>query len=720
MDAESEQKQDAITDASTVIVENGEEIVKVNSMHVPNGTDPQKYLNGPDQIIPADSYISCSPGGYVKLRIGSRGPSAEPPVSVPGLLNRMAIRYPNEAALATKKNDGKWHKLTYKQYQVNVRTIAKAFLKLGLERYHSVCILGFNSEQWYIADLAAIHAGGYAAGIYTTNSAEACFHCLETSRANICAVQDKKQLEKILSIQSRLKHLKAIVQWEGPVDTSVPGVYSWEQLMEMGSKEPDTQLDNVLKTIAVNECCTLVYTSGTVGPPKAVMLSHDNLIWDTYTVGERLRDIRPTNERLISYLPLSHVAAQVVDIYITLANAVTVYFAQPDALKGSLIETLKEVRPTRFLGVPRVWEKMYEKIMAVGASSGGLKKSIAVWAKEKGTQHHLARMNGAFSADMRGLPIDFTLCEMINYWQEGTSCGYKLAKSLVFNKVRDNLGLDKCLTFVTAAAPLSPDIKKFFMSLDIPIVDAFGMSEAAGAHTLSVYPRFRLDSSGEVLDGTETKFEGSASINGPGEILMRGRHVFMGYLNDEEKTKAALDDEGWLHSGDVGRLDSQNQLYITGRIKEILITAGGENIAPVLIEQVVQSELLHVGYAVLVGDRRKFLSILLTLKAKVNSAGDPLDELDTEARKWVASLGSKATTVSEIVRTKDPAVYKAIEDGLARANKQAISNAQKIQKFAILPADFSMNTGELGPTLKIKRNVVYEKYKDIIEGFYKE
>ncbi|XP_026493767.1 long-chain-fatty-acid--CoA ligase ACSBG2 isoform X2 [Vanessa tameamea] len=698
MDADSEQKNGTIPAAPTEIcVENGEDIVKVSNMQVPNGIDHQKYLNGPDQIIPCDNYISCGPGEYVKIRMGSRGPAAEPPVSVPGLLNRIVARYPNDTALATKK-DGKWHKITYKQYQDRIRTIAKGFLKLGLERFHSVCILGFNSEQWFIADLAAIHAGGYAAGIYTTNSAEACFHCLETSRANICAVQDKKQLDKILSIQSRLKHLKAIVQWEGPVDTSIPGVYSWEQVMEMGSKEPDTQLNNILKSISVNECCTLVYTSGTVGQPKAVMLSHDNLTWDAYTISERVRDLRPTYDCLVSFLPLSHVAAQVVDIYTTLTNAVTVYFAQPDALKGTLVETLKEVRPTRFLAVPRVWEKMHEKIMAVGASSGSMKRYIATWAKDKGTQYHLARING----------------------QDGTTCGYKMAKSLVFSKVRDNLGLDRCTTFVTAAAPLSPDIKKFFMSLDIPIMDAFGMSEAAGAHSLSIYPKFKLDSSGEILDGTETKFDGSTSINGPGEIFMRGRHVFMGYLNDEEKTRATVDDEGWLHSGDVGRLDSNNLLYITGRIKELLITAGGENIAPVLIEQTVQSELLHVGYAVLIGDKRKFLSILLTLKAKVNGNGDALDELDNETRKWVANLGSKATTISEIIRTKDPLVHKAIEEGIARANKHAISNAQKIQKFAILPADFSLNSGELGPTLKIKRNVVYEKYKDIIEGFYKE
>nr|XP_021188772.2 long-chain-fatty-acid--CoA ligase ACSBG2 isoform X2 [Helicoverpa armigera] len=684
---------------TTVIVENGEEIVKVTKMQVPNGISHGKHLNGPDQVVPSDSFTNSTPGGYVKLHLQARGVSAEPPISVPGLLNRTVARYPDATALATKKADGKWHKITYKVYQERVRTVAKAFIKLGLERHHSVCILGFNSEQWFVADLAAIHAGGYAAGIYTTNSADACYHCLLSSRANICAVQDKKQLDKILSIRSKLPHLKALIQWEGTVDTSVPGVYSWDQVMEMGAKESNAQLDSVLKTIAVNECCTLVYTSGTVGPPKAVMLSHDNLTWDAHSISERVADLQPTHDRIISFLPLSHVAAQVVDIYTTLSNAIPVFFAQPDALKGSLVETLKEVRPTRFLGVPRVWEKMYEKIMAVGASSGYIKKQIAMCAKDKGLKYHLARINGL----------------------EGSSFGYKMAKSLVFSKVHDSLGLDQCTTFVTAAAPLSPDIKKFFLSLDVPIVDAFGMSEASGAHTLSIYPKFSLDSAGALLDGTETMFGGSVSPNGPGEIMMRGRHVFMGYLNDEAKTKEAIDDEGWLHSGDIGRVDSNGLLYITGRIKELLITAGGENVAPVLIEQAVQAELLHVGYAVLIGDRRKFLSVLLTLKAKVNSeTSEATDDLDNETRKWVASLGSKATKISEIVNTKDAAVYKAIEEGITRANKHAISNAQKIQKFAILPKDFSVHSGELGPTLKIKRNVVYEKYKDIIEDFYKE
>ncbi|CAH2989358.1 unnamed protein product [Chilo suppressalis] len=566
--------------------------VEVHKTQPANGIQRNTFMNGPDQVVPSSDYTVWAPDAAVKLRIAPRGLAAEPPLSVPGLLTRMATRYPDLYALCSKKKDGKWHKITYKQYRERVRTVAKGFLKLGLERYHSVCIIGFNSEPWFLSDLAAIHAGGFAAGIYTTNSAEACFHCLSSSRANICTVQDKKQLDKVLSVRSRLPHLKAIVQWEGNVDTSIPGVYSWDQLIEMGTKESDAALNNVLKNIAVNECCTLVYTSGTVGPPKAVMLSHDNLIWDAHSIATRVGDMQPDLERMVSFLPLSHVAAQVVDIYTAMTKGISIYFAQPDALKGSLVETLREVRPTRFLAVPRVFEKMHEKIVAVGASRGAITRYIAGLARSATLNYHTARING----------------------YEGSSFGYKLAKSFVISKALDALGLDQCKLFVSSAAPISPEIKKFFLSLDMPIVEAFGMSEMAGAHALSIYPKMKLDSVGELLEGTETRFDGSVSPNGPGEICMRGRHLMMGYLNDKEKTKDTIDEEGWIHSGDIGRVDEHDLLYVTGRIKELLITAGGENIAPVPIEQVVQAELRHISYAVLIGDKRKFLSMLITIK----------------------------------------------------------------------------------------------------------
>jgi long-chain-fatty-acid--CoA ligase ACSBG len=569
----------------------------------------------------------------------------------------------------------------------------EAHQELKSWRHHSVCILGFNSPEWFIADLAAIFAGGVAVGIYTTNSSEACFHCANQSKANIIVVQDQKQLDKILAIKSRLPHLKAIVQYEG--EPTSPGVVSWEDLMIIGRDQGDEELDRILKTLAVNECCTLVFTSGTVGKPKAVMLSHDNLTWDAVSISQRL-DIKKGEEIIVSYLPLSHVAAQVVDIYLVMLNAACIYFADPNALKGSLINTLQEAQPTKFLGVPRVWEKMHEKMMQIAAQNTGIKKALSSWAKNQALQHHLNRMKGINS----------------NSW------GYCLASSVIFKKIKQALGLNRCTTFASAAAPLASDIKKYFLSIDLPIMEAFGMSEASGAHTLCTIDSFGLDTIGTALPGMRTK-----TVNcedGQGELCMNGRHVFMGYLNDQEKTQETIDSEGWLHSGDLGRIDDKNFIYITGRLKELIITAGGENVAPVPIEQLVKAELPHVSNAFLVGDTRKFLSVLVTFKTDVEpETGRPLDTLLESVQDWLKGLGCPAKTVSEILAAgPDPKLRKALDEGIDRVNLQAISNAQRIQKWSILPVDFSVATGELGPTMKVKRNIVTTKYADIIEKMY--
>ncbi|KRT79624.1 AMP-binding protein, partial [Oryctes borbonicus] len=579
-----------------------------------NGTD--SYRNGPNQIIPADNIYTTEADGRVKLHIPEYGKAIEknPPISVPGLLSRTVERYPDAIALCNKLPNGKWNKITYREYQQQVRIVAKAFIHLGLEMYHSVCILGFNSPEWFISDLAAIHAGGFAAGIYTTNSVEACLHSALSSRANIIVVQDDKQLEKIIQIRDQLPDLKVIVQYED-CKNNIDGVISWSRLLQVGREQSDARLDDILKSIAVNECCTLVYTSGTVGNPKAVMLSHDNLTWDAIAISERL-DLKEGAEVLVSYLPLSHVAAQVVDIYITMLVACTVYFADANALKGSLINTLKEVHPTRFLGVPRVWEKMHEKMMQVAASGGPLRKAIASWAKNNSLQHYMDKMNGINS----------------NSW------GYSVASSVIFKKVKDAIGLTKCKTFVSAAAPLSADIKKYFFSIDLPIMEAFGMSEASGAHTLGVLEAFGFDTIGPTIPGMQTKIH-EPDKDGNGEICMFGRHVFMGYLGEQEKTQDALDKEGWLHSGDIGRIDNKGLVYITGRLKELLITAGGENVPPVPIEQTVKTELMNISNCVLIGDRKKFLSLLVTLKTDVDvNTGMPLDTLTPEVKTWLKQL----------------------------------------------------------------------------------
>lgn len=287
---------------------------------------------------------------------------------------------------------------------------------------------------------------GVIAGVYTTNSVDSCFHVLESSRANIVVVDDPKQMEKIRGIKDKLPHLKAIVQTQPPFAQYIrqaDGYWRWNELEDMNTDDVETEYRRRLSSIAANECCCLVYTSGTVGKPKGVMLSHDNFTWDAYCFTVHLENLQMGKESLVSFLPLSHVAAQIVDIYTVMTIAGTVYFADKDAMKGSLIKTLTEVRPTHFLAVPRIYEKLHEKMLQLASQSGALKRMIGAWAKNVTLQHHLDRMAG----------------------RPSNSVQYKLAKKLFLTKVKQALGFDRTKNFVTGAAPLNIETKKFFLSL---------------------------------------------------------------------------------------------------------------------------------------------------------------------------------------------------------------------------------------------------------------
>jgi long-chain-fatty-acid--CoA ligase ACSBG len=577
--------------------------------------DGKTYTKGPDQILPTTAVYTWHPDGATRVsKMGSGEMSEREPMSVPSLLIRAATRAPERTALAVKRN-GDWQKWSYKQYLADVRTAAKGFIALGLEKYHSVCILGFNTPEWFISDLATIFAGGFAAGIYTTNSAEACAYCAIDSKANIFVVEDDKQLEKVLAIRSQLPYLKAIIQYTG--EPTVPGVLSWSKLMMLGEQQSDVELESRLKSIAINQCCTLIYTSGTTGNPKGVMLSHDNMTWTAH-VNARLCNFRDFVEEYISFLPLSHVAAQMADIYCPLTCSASVYFGDKNALKGSLIDTMKEIKPTKFLAVPRVWEKMYEKMMEIGRSVGPVKKSIATWAKSKGLDYNMKRMNGQDN------------CE---------SLGFKIANKVILTKIRDALGLTRCDLHLSGAAPISPEILKYFMSLNIVVTEVYGMSECSGPHAMAIESAFRLGSVGRTIMGATTKLA-KPDADGNGEICMGGRHVSMGYLQQPEKTRGAIDEEGWLHSEDIGKIDADGYVFITGRLKELLITAGGENVAPVPVEDNVKTALPIVSQAVLLGDRLKFLSVLLTVKTDVDKeTQEPLDKLMPLTKDWIKKNG---------------------------------------------------------------------------------
>uniref|UniRef100_A0A669EWU2 long-chain-fatty-acid--CoA ligase n=1 Tax=Oreochromis niloticus TaxID=8128 RepID=A0A669EWU2_ORENI len=621
-------------------------------------------------LAPADLLWSSGREQAVRLRMEDSGPGSETPITIHQMFLETVEKYGDHPALVSKK-DGQWMTLTWNQYYEQCRAAAKSFLKLGLERYHGVGILGFNSAEWFISDIGCILAGGLAAGIYTTNSPEACQYVAANCEANVLVVENQKQLDKILQVKDHLPHLRAIVQYKGELQQKAPFLYTWEEFMKLGEDVPDEQLNAVIDSLRPNECCTLIYTSGTTGNPKGVMLSHDNITWTAH-MGCTILKAKGGEEILVSYLPLSHVAAQMVDIWVCMGFAGTIYFADPDALKGSLVNTLKEVRPTCFLGVPRVWEKIEEKMKATAA--GILEEHNQVpW-------------------------------------------GFMLANNLVFKKVRAALGLDRCKICCTGAAPITKDTLDYFMSLNIPVKELYGMSESCGPHTVSIN-EYRVTSCGKVMIGCKVKLV-NTDADGNGEICFWGRNIFMGYLNMPDKTAEALDEDGWLHTGDLGRHDEQDFLYITGRIKELIITAGGENIPPVPIEDAVKSELPIISNAMLIGDKLKFLSMLLTLKCVVDDNGEPTDELNQEALEFCQQHGVKATKVSEITANKEPAIYSAIQAGIERVNARSTSNAQKVQKWDIVERDFSVTGGELGPTMKLRRPIVVKMYQEKINEMY--
>ncbi len=564
------------------------------------------------------------------------------------------------------RRGGSWQPTSWRTYADEVTSAAKAMIALGIQPGDVITILGFNQPAWVIADVAAMTVGAVPAGIYTTNSPRECHYILDHSESPLLVIEDEGQWEKIQEIRDTLPNLKHVVMMpNGPaIDDDL--VMSWDEFNAAGEDISREDVDARLAALQPNDLATLIYTSGTTGPPKGVMLTHDNLVW-TATQAIHAAGIEKSDTS-VSYLPLSHIAEQVFSVHGPAASGWAVYYAESI---DKLADNLKEVQPSVFFAVPRVWERFHAGVTAELDKATGAKAKIAEWAMGVATKVSDLRNHGK---EPSGL----------------LAAQYKVADTLVLSKVKTALGLSNTKILITSAAPISVELLEFFASLDIRIQEVYGQSEDSGPSTFNLADAVRFGSGGRAFPGAEVK------IAADGEILVRGRNVFAGYYKDPEATASTLID-GWLHSGDLGEIDDEGFVWITGRKKDIIITAGGKNIAPKPLEGGLKNHEL-ISEAVVIGDRRKFLSVLITLDEEA-------------AERYMLENNSSGPA------HQDVGIKNEIQDAIDELNT-GFARVEQLKKFAILPRQLSIEGGELTPTLKVKRNKVSEHFADVIDGMY--
>ena len=599
-------------------------------------------------------------------------------VSIPERLVRTGKRQPKHPAYYVR-DAASWQPTSWGDYAAQVRQAARALVALGVQPGDAVCILGFNRPEWTTMDLAAMTVGGVAAGIYWSSAANEIAYIVEHSGCAVLLVENAQQWQKAVAVPEALSHLRAAVMMrkastEAPAQTlgGISPPMTWESFMALGaSMEHDAEVQRRLDAIQESDIGTLIYTSGTTGHPKAVELSHGNLSWTSAGLSAAFA-VTP-QDRLISYLPLAHVAEQMGAICNHVLAGYQVYFASSLETLG---EHLQEVHPTVFFGVPRVWEKMQAAIVTKLSAATGPKAVLARWALQTGRDWHAM----AFQGQEPGAWLDLKK---------------KLAGKLVHHKVQKALGFDQARILLSGAAPIAMENLQFFTSLDLVIGEVYGQSEDSGPTALSLPGFIRIGAAGKPLPGVQVR------IADDGEILVKGPNVFVGYKGRPEATAETLQD-GWLHSGDLGRIDDDGFIYVTGRKKDLLITSGGKNISPGNIEADLMN-LPLVEHAVVVGDSRNYLAVLLTLK------NDVLQNF---------ALQHGLTGTLEQWRTS-PQVHEELQRGVDAVNSRQARVAH-IRKFSVIQDDFSIANGCLTPTQKIRRNVVQRQYATEIEALYRD
>jgi long-chain acyl-CoA synthetase len=570
------------------------------------------------------------------------------------------------AAVRVKEGD-RWQTVSYAEMGAIVREIAKGLIATGVEPGDRVAILSNTRPEWTYADLGILCAGAVAVPVYQTNSPEECRYVLEHSGAKLVFCEDAGQLDKIDEIRGDLPALEHVVAFTDARE----GAPSLDDLRARGGEVADAAVEERIGAVGSEDLATIVYTSGTTGPPKGCMLTHGNLVSDVEMSRERVA-FEGENVFYI-FLPLAHVLTRVVQFLAIDVGGEVAYWQRDPKL---LVQEVGEVRPTHVPSVPRLFEKIHTTATSRVAEAGGVKQRMFDWAAGVGKAVH-ERENAGRSVGPR------------------LRAQHALADRLVLRKVRELFGgrVKMCLT---GAAPIDTEILAFFFGAGVPVLEGYGMTETSAVATLNTLEEHRLGTVGRPLPRCEVR------IAEDGEVLMRGPNIFPGYYHDDEATREALRD-GWLHSGDLGELDADGYLTITGRKKDLIITSSGKNVTPSNVENAIRQSR-WISQAVVFGDRKPYLTAMVTL--------DP-EEAGALAQQ-VGADGSDPEALADDERVRAE-IQKAIDD----ANRR-FARIEQVKRFTILPRDLSQDEDELTPTLKIKRNVVYDRHAERFEQLYEQ
>jgi len=582
--------------------------------------------------------------------------------------DRDAYEYPDAAGTG-------WERMTWKEAGARVRAIAEGLRDLGVEAEQRCAILCSTRIDWILADLGIMSSGAATTTIYPTNTAEECAFIIGDSGSVVVFAEDDEQVDKLLEVKNDIPGIRKIVTFDGKAreDDGVITLAALEELGNARDKANPEEYEKGIDSIELEHLATLIYTSGTTGRPKGVELPHD--CWVYEGEGIDAMEILDIDEHQYLWLPLAHSFGKVLEA----AQLRIGFLTTVDGRIPKLVDNLSVVRPTFMAAAPRIFEKVYNKVLTGAEAEGGLKLKIVRWAVRVGKVASKLKQDGKEPSGWLGIQ-------------------YALADKLVFSKLRARFG-GRLKYFISGAAPLSRDMAEFFHSAGILILEGYGLTESSAASFVNRPNDWRFGTVGPALPGTEVKIDDDT-----GEVLIRGRGVMRGYHNQQEASAEALDDEHWLHTGDVGVLDDDGKLRITDRIKDLIKTSGGKYVAPQKHESRLKAMCPYLGHVVVHGDRRNYCTALVTL--------DP-----ESIPQWAEDNGLPTKDPEKL--SEHPKVREMVQAAVDGLNAE-LARYETIKKFAVLPKDFTIEDGDLTPSMKVKRKAVEKKYAAVLDGFYED